>query len=145
MPAETYRRIDLALEQLDAAILLFLGDRKFAAVVTLAGAAELVLGQELTRRGRQAALEHKIDQYDVVHTLMHGKPLDRRAFRDAENRVRNALKHFDERDDAEIVVDLEEAAYMMLVRACENALKLDLDVPRFDAFNEWFYENIVGG
>ncbi|SAL82690.1 hypothetical protein AWB68_06618 [Caballeronia choica] len=32
----------------------------------------------------------------------------------------------------------------MLVRACENAHQLGLTVQGFDAFNDWFYENIVG-
>jgi hypothetical protein len=79
-----------------------------------------------------------------VHTVLHGKRLDKGAFTDAENRVSNALRHFDKTNAPDFEADLEEAACWMLVRACENAHRLELTVQGFDAFNDSFYENIVG-
>lgn len=75
---------------------------------------------------------------------MRGRPLDRKTFNDAENGVANVLRHFDKTDMPDFDVDLEEAACWMLVRACENAHRLGLTVQGFDAFNDWFYEHIVG-
>lgn len=63
MPAQTYRRIDLALEQLDVALMLFLERGDFPAVITLAGAAEEVLGKEVNRRGWQVALHRRVNRY----------------------------------------------------------------------------------
>jgi hypothetical protein len=58
--------------------------------------------------------------------------------------ISNALRHLDKTDAPEFEADLEEAACWMLVRACENAHRLGLTVQGFDAFNDWFYEHIVG-
>jgi len=58
--------------------------------------------------------------------------------------VTNALHHFDETDAPDLNADLEKAAPWLLVRACENAHRLGLTVAGFDAFNDWFYENVIG-
>ncbi|WP_186025013.1 MULTISPECIES: hypothetical protein [Burkholderia] len=134
MPAQTYHRIDLALEQLDAALMLFLEHRAFPAVITLAAAAEEVLGKEVNRRGRQVALDRRVNRYAAV---------DRKAAIAEANRVRNALKHFSDYEQPEITADLEETARWMLERACENAYTLELDVPRSAAFGEWYHQTLV--
>jgi hypothetical protein len=112
--------------------------------ITLAGAAERVLGQALRHAGKQAVLDWKFEATDLVHTQLHGEPLDRQAFHETENRVSNALRHFDKTNALDFEADLEEAACWMLVRACENAHRLGLTVEGFDAFNEWFCEHVVG-
>lgn len=144
MTSQTCNRIDLAHEQLEMAIVAFLELERFASAITLASAAERVLGQALRHAGKQSVLDWKFEATDLVHAALHGKSLARGAFTDAENRVSNALRHFDERDAPDFEADLEEAACWMLVRACENAHRLGLTVQGFDAFNEWFYEHIVG-
>ncbi len=80
---------------------------------------------------------------NVVHSLLHGKSIERKKFFVEENKIRNILKHFDS-DDEVFTADLEEAACWMLVRACENASKLDINLKRFQDFDDWFYTNIVG-
>lgn len=65
-------------------------------------------------------------------------------YADALNRVSNALRHFNEKDAPDFEADLEEAAYWMLVRACENGHRLGRVVQGFDDFNEWFLEQVVG-
>ncbi|OXJ26015.1 hypothetical protein CFB82_36720 [Burkholderia sp. HI2714] len=131
MAAQTYRRIDLALAQLDAALRLFLEYREFAAAITLAGAAEEVLGKEVNRRGRQVALDRRVIRYAAR---------DRKDAIAEANRVRNALKHFGDHEQSDITADLEEAARWMLERACENAHQLELEIPRSDAFGAWYYK-----
>ena len=88
-------------------------------------------------------MDWKFDATDLVHTKLHGRPLDRKTFNDAENRVANVVRHFDESDAPDFEADLEEAACWMLVRACENAHRLGLTVQGFDAFNAWFSEHIL--
>ena len=47
--------------------------------------------------------------------------------------------------DTEVVADLEDEALWMLVRACDNHKRLDLEAtPRMAEFDDWFYENVVG-
>ncbi|MCY0852518.1 hypothetical protein [Cupriavidus sp. D39] len=144
MGLQTYHRIDLAIEQLATAIRLFLDHDAFAAVITLAGAAEEVLGCEVVRRGQQRVLDSNFDQYEQVHRLLHRSPLKKKDYIREANSTRDALKHFGDPSESQVTVDLEETACWMLVRACENASRLGLEVPGFQAFDDWFYEHVVG-
>ncbi|MCX4176795.1 MULTISPECIES: hypothetical protein [Paraburkholderia] len=144
MPAQSCNRIDLALEQLELAITLFLDGKSFASVITLASAAERVLGQALRHSGKDAVLDWTFMETAPVHDLLHGVALKKGAYVDTQNRVSNALRHFDDKDAPNFDADLDEAACWMLVRACENAHRLGLTVQGFDAFNDWFYEHVVG-
>ncbi|KVF23173.1 hypothetical protein WJ07_16915 [Burkholderia vietnamiensis] len=134
MPVHTYHRVDLALAQLDAALMLFLEYREFAPAITLAGAAEEILGKELGRRGWQCASDRRLNRYSA---------LDRNAAAAELNRVRNALKHFSNIDQPDIAADLEEAARWMLERAFENAHRLELPVPRSEALGEWYHKTLI--
>jgi len=144
MAEHTYLRVDLAKEQLEVALALFLDHQFFAAVITLAGAAEEIFGKELIRRGNQSALEWKFDHIKVSHELLYRKNLPPKAFFAEENRIRNALKHLGGNDTATLDANLEEAACWMLVRACENSKRLDIEIARFSDFDNWFYEHVVG-
>jgi hypothetical protein len=143
MTSQTCNRINLAREQLEMALDAFLERHRFASAITLASAAERVLGQALRHAGKQAVLDWKFEATDLVHTDLHGKALDKGTFTAAESRVSNALRHFDKAEAPDFEADLEETACWMLVRACENAHRLGLTVQGFDAFNEWFYGHIV--
>lgn len=144
MPAQTCNRIDLALEQMELAITLFLDAKSFASVITLASAAERVMGQALRHAGHEAVLDWTFMVTAPVHGLMHGVALKKGDYVDTQNRISNALRHFDEADPPCFEADLEEAACWMLVRACENAQRLGRPARGFDTFNEWFYQHVVG-
>ena len=144
MTSQTCNRIDLAREQLEMALVAFLERHRFASAITLASAAERVLGEALRHAGKPAGMDWKFDAADLAHTKLHGRPLDRKTFNDADNCVANALRHFDKTNAPDFEADLEEAACWMLVRACENAHRLGLTVQGFDAFNDWFYQHTVG-
>ncbi|PCE30373.1 hypothetical protein [Burkholderia ubonensis] len=144
MSTQTWQRVDLAREQLETALTLFLDHARYASAITLAGTAERVLGQALRHRGDAAVIDGHFDQIALVHALLHGKPLPKGAFVDAQNRVYNALRHFDATDAPSFDADLQEAACWMLVRACDNAHRLGLTVAGFDAFDDWFYTHVVG-
>ncbi|OUL90473.1 hypothetical protein [Paraburkholderia hospita] len=143
MTTQTCHRIDLAREQLEMALDAFLERHRFASAITLASAAERVLGQALRHGGNPAVLDWKFEATDLVHTDLHGKAPDKGTFAAAENRVSNALRHFGKAEAPDFEADLEEAACWMLVRACENAHRLGLTVQGFDAFNDWFCEHVV--
>jgi hypothetical protein len=143
MTSQTCHRIDLAREQLEMALDAFLERHRFASAITLASAAERVMGQALRQAGKRAVLDWKFEATDLVHTDLHGKAPGKGGFTDAENRVSNALRHFDKTSAPDFEADLEETACWMLVRACENAHRLGLTVQGFDAFNDWFFERVV--
>lgn len=144
MTEKTYSRIVLGKEQLEFSLSLFLDNAAYAPSITLAGTAEVIFGKALTRQGKEAVLDWKLKEMNVVHSLLHGKSIERKKFFSEENKIRNILKHFDSGDDEVFTADLEEAACWMLVRACENASRLDIDLERFHDFDDWFYTNIIG-
>ena len=144
MTEQTYLRIDLATEQLEVALSLFLDKASYAGAITLAGAAEEILGMALKRSGKASMLDWKLEQTNVTYPFLHGKPINRREFIAQENKTRNALKHFNSGDDESITLDLEYSAWWMLVRACENASRLGITVERVDDFNEYFYSSVLG-
>jgi hypothetical protein len=71
-----------------------LDESNYAAAITLARAAEEVLGKALTHRGRKAALEWKFGEIESAFSLFKGYVPTKKTFFEKENRVRNALKHF---------------------------------------------------
>jgi hypothetical protein len=145
MSEKTYQRVDLAIEQLDTALELFLSERSYASALTLAGAAEEILGQAISQKGQQDALRYKYDVLNSTHRELHGKTLEWKRFSDGENHARNALKHMRSRSEDTVTTDLQEAAIWMLVRACANYGAMDFArTDRMDSFDNWFYEHVVG-
>ena len=141
---QMYSRLDLAKEQLEVAIFLFLELKSYASALTLAGAAEEVIGAELNRRGQQHVLDWKYENVSDIHKRLHGEDLLRKTFIAEENYVRDALKHFDRTEEPNISCDLQNVSLWMIVRACENANRVGLMITRLDEFNNWFYEHVVG-
>ncbi|KVH72229.1 hypothetical protein WJ41_13950 [Burkholderia ubonensis] len=146
MSSHVWQRVDLAIEQLETALSLFLDQQRYASAITLAGAAELVLGQTLGARGKIPVLDWQFSEVAPVHLMVEREPLNKGKYVDAQNRVYRALKHYNfaRADGPTFEADLQEAACWMLVRACENAHRLDLTVTGFDTFNDWFYTHVVG-
>lgn len=78
------------------------------------------------------------------HRMLHGTELNKKGFISKKNLARDALKHLQEDKGPTITIDLEEAACWMLVRAIQNGRELALEFERYQDFDNWFYENIVG-
>ncbi|MGH9437018.1 MAG: hypothetical protein ACRD22_03770 [Terriglobia bacterium] len=144
MVAVTYDCLTLAKEQLDTALALFLGNKNYSSAITLAGAAEVIFGCALIARGRASALESSYGSIAEIHRTLYGTELNKKEFVSKENLARDALKHLQENKGSTIVIDLEEAACWMLVRAIHNGSKLGFEFERCHEFDNWFYENIVG-
>jgi hypothetical protein len=134
-----YNKVDLAREQLDVAISLF-RKKKFVSALTLAGAAEEILGNALSHRGQQNSLELKYETLEPVLTMRRKTKED---FRD-ENRALTTVTHMESASEPSVELDLEEAALSMIVRACENSDLLGLRTARMREFENYFYEHVVG-
>ena len=142
MADQTYNKLDLATEQRDDAISLFL-KRHFVSALVLAGDAEEILSKTMLHSGEQDAVERKREV--LAHTWLHGKSLSREEFIRDENRALIAITHMESASDLSVTLDLEEAAYSMIVRACEDSDLLGLPRTRkMRHFENWFYEHVVG-
>jgi hypothetical protein len=62
-----------------------------------------------------------------------------------ENRALIAVTHIASASDPSVSLDLEEAAYSMIVRACHDHDLLGLPrTAKMREFENWFYEHVVG-
>ena len=110
MAEQTYHRVELAGEQLDWALSLFLNKQSYVSALTLAGAAEEILGQSLRTQEQQNFLQYKYEILEPTHKFVHGGLLAWKDFIDGENRARNAAKHMRSATEATIACDLEDEA-----------------------------------
>lgn len=135
----------MATEQLRTAVRLFLDGTSIVSALTLAGAAEEMLGQEAKRRKGTNAIEERYDLERKFLEVLYRRPIEQKKHRDELNYPRNAVKHFREANESNVFVDLDEAVIWMIVRAFANHKLLELPVLDVEMeFQDWFYENVVG-
>ncbi len=138
-------QIALAAEQLDAAIDLFLSGRSDVSALTLAGAAEEILGRAVKLAGGENAMQEAFAASALTHRHLHHRELKWQDFADGENYARNAAKHLKQEGERDIEVNLRHAAMWMIVRGCANYDRLGLETTdRMREFNNWFFEHEVG-
>lgn len=137
----TYRYEDVARVQLETALRLYAEDEDLFSAITLAGAAEEILGTLLqNKRGRQrtdppTALESDRHAAAIMHEYLYGVPGDADAYGDRVHRARNALKHMNS-PMGTVTLDLGEEARDALDRAIRNYWRLlGMTTPAMDAFS----------
>ena len=129
-------KIDAAVDQLDWAIKLFLDHRAYVPAITLAGAAEEIVGEAVTSDSTFQLLKKTLSKKT-------GLP-EKVVSQDYLNKVKNWLKHWKEMKDEETIeIELEKEAIQYLIRAIANLVthdrSLTSETPRF---LEWLKENI---
>lgn len=140
----TLTKSEVARLQLAEAISLFT-EEKFLPAITLAGAAEEILGKLLHRKEELSAIK---ESAKVIESLRRetGLPLmggdSEREMIDDWNATRNSLKHLVGPEDEPITVNLCDEAYWMIKRALENAKRLQLPIPNEPDFENWVVINV---
>ena len=143
MTPATHSQLDLAVEQLEIALDLFLDGTSHVSSLTLAGAAEEIFGKEAERSGRGSLLKEELQMSNHLQKIWPGGETKWKDFIDSKNAARNAAKHLNEQ--GALTADLEGAACWMLVRALANRRLLELpELRREHEFDGWFYEHVVG-
>lgn len=142
---QQYSRIDLAVEQLEIALRLFLKKESFVSALTLAGASEEILGKQLTFQSEETTLDSEFITIKPVREHLDKEEFLWKSFIGEKNRVRNAAKHMRDKTQATVFADIEDEALWMIVRACDNYNRLGLaPTSAMTDFDNWFYENVVG-
>ncbi len=145
MPEQTYKRIDLAKEQLEIALEMFLLRRSFISALTLAGAAEEIFGQALIQCGEKTTLQNEYPLIEPVENLFRKEPYKWSEFTEGKNRVRNAAKHMKDASQTMVTADMEDEALWMIVRTLDNHTRLGFKpTPQMHEFEDWFNKNVVG-
>lgn len=116
-------KLQIATSQLNTAIALYLKGDDLVSTITLAGAAEEILGKLAAHSGAKTAFDETLDHLCGMYEAAFSEKPDRKAFADLRNRARNEFKHIGLQPDVD--VDLEREAVNMLRRAIENYRKHD--------------------
>lgn len=141
-----HNKIDLAVEQLEVALDLFLSGKSYVSALTLAGAAEEILGKALKVEGIENSLQEQYRLYHREGLAWINTPQTWSGFTtQGKNKVRNSVKHLSGEDDFSFYADIQDEAVWMLVRATANFQRLGFSPTELmHDFDGWFYENIVG-
>lgn len=113
-PIVTYQRFQLAANQLDTAIMLFLMNIDKLSAITLAGAADVIFCELVNRDGNK-------NFTDLLHEKENGQR-EREAIGTEINNLLNinALKHFDKDDPEYIELGVEDCAIAAILKALAN-------------------------
>jgi hypothetical protein len=128
-------KIDVAVDQLDWAIRLFLDHRAYVPAITLAGAAEEILGKPLAEHAAVNVLKKKIaPEYSLLEKVIVESHL---------NKTRNWLKHRNDCvDEEKLRPELDTEAIQYIVRALANLVGHDGSLPsEGPRFLEWLYKH----
>jgi hypothetical protein len=146
MEYPTHNKINLAIEQLEVALSLFLEGKSYVSALTLAGAAEEILGMAVKIKGIESSLHESYRIYCASGLSWINPPRTWSQFTTkGKNKVRNAVKHLTDADDLTFQADIKNEALWLLVRATDNYNRLGFNPTELmHEFDGWFYENIVG-
>ena len=139
----TLHRGEVARLQLVEAITLFVAE-KFLAALTLAGAAEEILGKLLVRQSVLPVVKESAQAIAQLRektglSVMDGK--SEKELIDEWNAARNMAKHLMSPESESITLNLCDEAYWMIRRALENAEKLRISIENSRDFENWFIIN----
>lgn len=140
-------RIVIAIEQLDKSIELFLKEESYICSLTLAGAAEEILGKAVRENGRESSIDESfsISAYfeKAINEIRENKYNEtefKKQYFTKANKARNELKHWVNSSDLED--NYKEHAKDMIIRAYRNCELLGIDLTDLmSSFNEWFYSH----
>lgn len=140
----TLPKTSVAQTQLIEAISLFVAN-KFLCAITLAGAAEEILGKLLLQKSELSVIRESIQSIQEIRAktglaVMGGK--SDKEIVDEWNATRNALKHLLAPDQECISINLCDEAYWMIKRALANAQKLNVAIENESDFENWIIINI---
>jgi len=126
-------KVDIASAQLDTAIQFYLDKSDLVSAVTLAGAAEEILGKLVSQKGKINAFEEVLNNLCEMHEAAFNEEPNRKKYAKLQNGVRNEFKHICSGEALEVNLDNETSE--MIERAIINYRKLFPGFyPRFKEF-----------
>jgi hypothetical protein len=132
----TKRRI--ALLQIERSVDLLTNHNDPVCALTLAGAAEEILGRIAAARGHVPVVEDGTEYLGSVYDYI-GKPRPpKKKLIEAHNRIRNALKHNDDGKNVRVAADFLFEAEEMLLRAIKNYFNAFGCLPSSKPVRGWF-------
>ena len=139
MTIKNYSRLELASNQLEAAIGLFISGGDRFSVITLAGAADVILSRLILNRGKENFTDV------MLKSESNKEQKNREEFGREVNNLFfiNQLKHLDPDDDGYIDLEPEECAIGAILKALPNHIMLTGQREGFvNVFLLWIKQNL---
>ncbi len=114
----------IALRQLDTAVRLYFEGEDYYSVITLAGAAEEILGKLLIVCSGENSLNSLKKAAGAVHEVLYSQDLKDSEVSELANAARNAMKHWSPDKPRVLEFDARAEAKDMLNRAIDNYYNL---------------------
>ena len=135
-----YAKLTVATQQLDTALRLYLARKEYFSAITLAGAAEEILGVYLKLHKQPNAFDEDLRSTLRVYRWLHGEDGSRDSIQKTINRVKNSSKHMGGKGDQALSCDAGEEERDILDRAVSNYYRLMSfeqlnETPRIRKFN----------
>jgi len=118
MTKKALSNIQVAERQLTMALRIYFEDQDYVSAITLAGAAEEILGKILMKSDSPNAMDMYISAMHNVDEIFGGEPSDEKEYRKELNRIRNTMKHM--AVDGVIIDDIKYESQVMIDRAITN-------------------------
>jgi hypothetical protein len=116
----TLSKQQLALAQIQRALLCYGTHKDFVSAITLAGAADELCGAELKRRGITHALDDHVEILQGVEGSLGYPVTDQKKWHSDLNWPRNELKHWNDASVTSLTLDWQEEARDLIERAITN-------------------------
>ena len=140
----TLSKSEVAQIQLVEAISLFIA-RRFLPAVTLAGAAEEILGNLLVRKSELPVIKESTKAIEILRQKTGLAAMGTKSEKEminGWNATRNSMKHLGNLEDDPITLNLCDEAYWMIRRALANAQKLQVSISNAQDFENWVIINV---
>lgn len=124
MVARSYDKVVIAVTQLETALRLYDEGADLFSVITLAGAAEEILGKLVAAGGGEPTIKGIAKAASAISKEWFNEIVTERAILDRANRARNSLKHVGDDAEPAVTFDAREEAHDMLTRAIDNHWQL---------------------
>jgi len=120
MTTRKYSKLEVATQQLDTALRLYFQRKEYFSAITLAGAAEEIMGVYLEIHGRPNAFESELDSSLRVYRWLYKAEGSRDSMHKTINRVKNSSKHMKGKSDVTLACNARAEAKDVLDRAVSN-------------------------
>ena len=135
---QKFDKLLIADEMLEAAIELFLDDKKYFPSLHLAGAAQEIYWKWIRINGGK---DHTTNMLDIYEKHID-EPLDRKSIKREDKRPKNTIKHFDNKKDRYAFLNPELDSFMLLSEAVtEHTILKRAKTGNIDRFIKYFKKN----
>ena len=124
MMTRNYSKLEIATQQLDTALRLFFWKKEYFSAITLAGAAEEILGVYLKRHNQPNAFDQDLESSLRVYQWLFKSVGSRNTIRNLINRTKNSAKHMMGTSDVALRCNAKAEAKEVLDRAVSNYYSL---------------------